>query len=269
MYADDTKLYKANRDLNDCALMQCDLDSIYEWAYMWQLHLNPSKTKHLRIGSRINSRFVMNGMRIDTVESIRDIGIHIQSNLRFTVHCSRVVQKAHYCIRKIFHAFKGHTADFYIILYTTYVRPLLESGSPVWSPHLIGNIDKVESVQQYFTRRLPGYANLPYCMRLELLDLEMLESRRVKFDIILYFKVEKNLVYIDIAESLRPQFSHRGHNKNLYHFFSRTNVRKFFWSNRIVKHWNKLSSSTVNCKSVESFKKHVKPIVFKCWGSIY
>ncbi len=45
--------------------------------------------------------------------------------------------------------------DFYISLYCTYVRPILEYATPAhaWSPYLKGNIDPVESVR-YFTRRL-------------------------------------------------------------------------------------------------------------------
>ena len=37
-----------------------------------------------------------------------------------------------------------------------YVRPLLEFSSQVWSPHHKYLIDKVESVQRFFTKRLSG-----------------------------------------------------------------------------------------------------------------
>ena len=37
--------------------------------------------------------------------------------------------------------FKGHSNKFYVSLYKTYVRPLLESASPVWSPYLKCNIN--------------------------------------------------------------------------------------------------------------------------------
>jgi len=38
--------------------------------------------------------------------------------------------------------------------YCVYVRPLLEFSSQIWSPHYKYLIDKIESVQRYFTNRL-------------------------------------------------------------------------------------------------------------------
>ena len=97
MYADDTKIYRAVNCVNDCILLQRDLNSVYEWATRWQLRLNADKTKHLRIGkTRYSYVYRLNGCDIDTVTSICDIGIHIQSNLKFTIHCKNLVKRAHF-----------------------------------------------------------------------------------------------------------------------------------------------------------------------------
>ncbi len=45
MYADDSKLYKAIEHLEDCLLLQKDLDRIRKWTKDWQLQLNLEKTK--------------------------------------------------------------------------------------------------------------------------------------------------------------------------------------------------------------------------------
>ncbi len=50
-------------------------------------------------------------------------------------------------------------------------------------------IDRIESVQRYFTRRVIGPGNLSYEDRLDILNLESLESRRIKLDLMLFFKV--------------------------------------------------------------------------------
>jgi len=44
--------------------------------------------------------------------------------------------------------------------FTTYVRPLLEYCSCIWSPHFKNGIYKVESVQRNFTKRLRGMSDL-------------------------------------------------------------------------------------------------------------
>ena len=54
--------------------------------------------------------------------------------------------------------------------FNTYVRPLLEYASPVWSPQYNYMLDKTESVQRRFIKRLPGYSALDYPTRLTLLE---------------------------------------------------------------------------------------------------
>jgi hypothetical protein len=62
--------------------------------------------------------------------------------------------------------------------YTVYVRPLVEHAPCVWSPHEVGLIKKVESVQRRFTKWLPGFRNLDYKTRLAALNIDSLELRR-------------------------------------------------------------------------------------------
>jgi len=62
----------------------------------------------------------------------------------------------------------------------TYVRPLVEYCSPVWSPSTIGQIKRVESVQKVFTKKLPGMRYLSYVERLSVLNLWIPRSKERK-----------------------------------------------------------------------------------------
>ena len=44
--------------------------------------------------------------------------------------------------------------------FTTYVRPVLEYCSPVWSPVAVMLTNQLESVQRCCTKRLPGFPNV-------------------------------------------------------------------------------------------------------------
>ena len=68
----------------------------------------------------------------------------------------------------------------------TYVRPLVEYCSAVWSPYTrpICLIKRVESVQKVFTKKLPGMRYLSYEEPLSVLNLESLEVRRLKNDLV-------------------------------------------------------------------------------------
>ena len=50
--------------------------------------------------------------------------------------------------------------------YKTYVRPLLEYNSVVWSPYQICQINAIEAVQRAFTKRLPVVKTFTYSERL-------------------------------------------------------------------------------------------------------
>jgi len=53
--------------------------------------------------------------------------------------------------------------------YCTFVRPVLEYASVVWSPYNKREISKIEDVQRYFTKRLGGLGHMSYCLRLSVI----------------------------------------------------------------------------------------------------
>jgi len=68
-----------------------------------------------------------------------------------------------------------------------YVRPLLEYNIVIWSPYKTGDISSIEKVQRGFTKRLPGppgLKNLTYKEHLAATNLDTLELRRLRTDLI-------------------------------------------------------------------------------------
>ena len=58
----------------------------------------------------------------------------------------------------------------------TYVRPILEYASCVWSPYTIGQVTTIEAVQRRFTKRLLCCCGMQYPERLAKLGVDSLES---------------------------------------------------------------------------------------------
>ena len=71
--------------------------------------------------------------------------------------------------------------------YTTYVRPLLEYCTVVWSPSLKCDIHSIEKVQRNFTKRLSGCNSLTYTERRNKLNLTTLELRRLYYDLVMCY----------------------------------------------------------------------------------
>ena len=73
--------------------------------------------------------------------------------------------------------------------FVTYVRPLLEYNTVVWTRHLEGGIHTTENVQRRFIKRLPGCSNLTYAERRIKLCLPTSELRIIYSDLIMCYKI--------------------------------------------------------------------------------
>jgi len=129
----------------------------------------------------------------DDVSTVCDLGVDVDSSLKFDGHINRIVAKAYSRIGILFRGFFSRDIAFLRKAYTVYVRPILEYASSVWSPHFIKYINSIENVQRHFTKRISSITELPYLERLAVMDLEPLELRRIKTDLTMYFKIYNNL----------------------------------------------------------------------------
>ena len=95
-------------------------------------------------------------------------------------------------------------------------------------------VDRVESVQRKFTKRLRRCKNMDYSARLDHLQLQSLEGRRLVADLVLTYRIIFGLVDLNMSDYFSLQSS-KGHNAttrgNPYKLFvnhCRINVRKHF-----------------------------------------
>ena len=75
----------------------------------------------------------------------------------------------------------------------------------MWSPSLKRDVTLIEQVQRRFTKRLRGYRDLPYHEHLNKLNLETLELRRVKSDLVLCYKIIFDIVHLNKHDLLRSK----------------------------------------------------------------
>ena len=87
-------------------------------------------------------------------------------------------------------------------MYKTYVRPLLEYFSAIWSPYLAKDIDVLEKVQMRATRLIRGIGNLSYGQRLKSLGMYTLFCCRQRGDLIEVFKILNGLYNVNLLNFL-------------------------------------------------------------------
>ena len=90
----------------------------------------------------------LDGVEIESVGCIRDLGIEIDANLKFHSHTNSCVHKANRILFVIAKSFINLSSNMLPVLYKSLVRPVLEYGKHIWGPFYIHDQIQIEKVQK-------------------------------------------------------------------------------------------------------------------------
>lgn len=272
LFADDTKIFRIIENEEDKAILQKDLQSMEEWSKRWLLQVHPQKCKHMRIGTmdkEESTSYTINNQELIQTNKEKDIGITVDHKLTFEDHLSEKVNKANSMFAMLRRTFEYMNKQTFIPLYKSLVRIHLDFASSVWSPYKMKDIEKLESVQRRSTKQLPGMKDISYPERLVKLNLPTLAYRRIRGDMIEAYKIISGIYDQDTNSILKPwnsaaaKNSSRGNSRKIFPERSRTNVRKNFFSQRVVNVWNNLPENIVSAPNINTFKNRLD----KHWAS--
>ena len=268
-FADDTKLAKIIRSPEDAQKLQDCLDSLGRWGEKWNMDFNVKKCKVMHIGrSNPKHKYFMNGAELKEVDSEKDIGVCIAANLKPSQQCQEAANRARSVLGRISRCFHYRDKKVFLRLYKQYVRPHLEFSSSVWSPWTAADIALLESVQEKALRMMSGLMGKSYAEKLLELDLWTLEKRREKFDLVQCFKVvhgignvQTSLVMVGDTERASLVTRNQSDPLNLIKQRANLEVRRNFYTIRIVDKWNSLPAETKHSPNVETFKRRIVKIM--------
>lgn len=266
LFADDAKIMKFVNTMEDQRQLQRGCNILQEWSERWLLKLNTSKCMVLRIAiSDIGSEHIYTLNKAGSTEQlqetavVRDLGVLVDNRLTFKEHIFEKVNKAYRTLGVIKRNFKHVDKDTFLMLYKSMVRCQLEYANSVWSPHAIGLMEALEKVQKRATRIIPVCRNMAYEERLKYLKLPTLVYRRHRGDMIEVYKILHGIY--DKETSLKLERNEcsitRGHSMKLKVSRSKHEVRKWFFSDRVVNVWNSLEEDIVTAGSVNAFKNRL------------
>ena len=152
MYADDIKLYRSFVDNEDRSGMQSAIDKIHEWSKIWQLPLSPGKCQFIQLGRKCPADYFIGPTRIEQVSCVRDLGFQINEKLTPSDHVALIAKKASTKMHILLRATSTRNRDALRTLYTTFVRPILEYGTTIWSPYPEKDKLLLEKIQNRMTR---------------------------------------------------------------------------------------------------------------------
>jgi len=266
LYADDAKIYISCPRNEQNVKLKEDLKQIMSWADNVQLRIAVNKCFVLQIGyGNAKTQYEVQDFPVPSVKCMRDLGVIVSDDLKFSAHCKMIAQKAFIRAALIFKVFRCRDRNFLVKMFITFVRSLLEYATEVWNPCIIKDIDLIERVQRSFTRRIPGMAGLSYPDRLKALKLESLEHRRVVRDLVFVYKILFGLVSLSFSDYFEMA-SRSGQRKNHEYCLKwiRVNkeIRKNFFAVRTIPIWNALPSQVFEVCSVSTFRQRISVLDF-------
>ena len=264
-FADDLKLFAAlsRSDGGEPSnILQDDLDKLYAISNSWNLKLNPAKCVVMKFGTGLNivdgsaSGYVMGGNSLKNVKVHKDLGVLVDSSLRFHPHVAAVVKKASSLSNQILRGTLCRTPQFMVTLFISHVRPILDYCSPVWNQAYLGDLRSLESVQRRWTSEISGLSGLTYPARLRALKLFSIRGRLFRMDLIKLWKI----FHMQCSEELSSLFEREFHVATRGHAFKlsvprcHTDKLRRFFSVRVVQDWNSLPPGVVEVATLYTFK---------------
>ena len=158
------------------------------------------------------------------------------------------------------------SATTFIMLYKCLVRSHLDNANCVWSPFRQMDVEKVEKVQMRATRMIRLLRNCSYEDRLRYFNLPTLRYRHLRGDMIQVNNIISGL-HDDSSSCIQFNMSSisntRGNMFKMQLTHTRYNIRKHFFSNRIIALWNSLPNDVVSAVSTNIIKNRLG----SCWNN--
>ena len=275
-FADDTKLARVVETRSEADVLQQDINNMVKWASDWEMAFNSKKCKVLHYG-RGNKRhkYYMDGKELEEVEEEKDLGVWMETSLKPTRQCEAAAKNGYSAIGIIRRSFHYRTKATLLPLYKTFVRPRLEFAAAAWSPWTEQDTETLEKVQKKMVLMMCDLRGNNYEEKRKNAGLTSLKTRRIRGDLIETFKTIRGIntvnkdtwfsIQSEERKSARPTRANtvieNGEEKMkadvLIKERSRLEIRKNFYTSRVVKVWNCLPEEVKGQKTVDGFKRVV------------
>ena len=127
------------------------------------------------------------GKQLEAIKEHKNLGVLVDSELKFHHHSCYVTNKVSQVIGIIKKSFTYFDIYTFPLLYKSLVHPLLEYANVIWGPSYVTDCNNVESVQRRTT--IDGFENYLTCYIILGLNILNLAYRRHQADMIMTYNI--------------------------------------------------------------------------------
>ncbi|KAL9970833.1 hypothetical protein ACROYT_G023280 [Oculina patagonica] len=275
MYADDHQIYHSGHDLGEVtSKLSESADQATKWYESNLLAGNLKKYQTLNIGcskttdSGTSAVIYTNNQKIKTADTLKLLGVTIDSKLKFSEHVSSACIKASQRIGVLMRLRNLIPTKAKLQLYKSAVLPYLTYCHLVWHFCRASDARKLERLQERGLRAVYKNKHASYTDLLERAKLPTLANRRLQDICILMYKVKHRLC----PNSICNIFNEHNSTYNLRQSdFSTPRYNTVTYGKHSLRYegpklWGKLSTADRSAKTLQAFtnrirKKDITPLM--------
>src|SRR5664279_820830 len=282
-YADDSQMYLSTKPVDYSLardkLMTC-LDDVALWMASNRLKLNPSKTEVMwcatkrrisRLTTTTSSPVNLCGTSITPVQSVRNLGVLLSSDLSFKQHVNQTVSRCFYQLRNIKSSVRALGFEAAKTVVNSFVVSRIDYCNALLAQSPKNLLARLQYVLNSAARLIIGghkYDHVSSAMRNQLHWLRIEERIKYKLCLLVYKSLNKMAPQY-LTEMCRPVSDSVGRRRlrsaaNLILDIPRTNTNfgagSFSVAGPVA--WNNLPCKIRNATSLSSFKSQLKTHLF-------
>ena len=253
IFADNTKISKVIQTVQDCHLLQSDINNINIWSTGSHLSFHTDKTFYIHFLSPKQTPvcFVkqLNGSPVNVLQSCKDLGVTFSSDLSWSIHISNILEKAYCSLYFIKQTLPSNSTPIHIkkkLKYLSMILPIVTYASPVCRPSLLQDIKALEKLQKRATKYILNNNSIDYKTHLTYLNTLPHMYHLELTDIMFYVTSRRNPdSHFNINNFITPctntGYSTRSNSSfKLKHHHATTNTYHHFYFHRLPQLWNSL-----------------------------